>query len=39
MAIADEIAHLHHSVLELHGGPNGRGLRVLLRLPESTPNA
>lgn len=38
MAIADEIAHLHHSILVLDSGANGGGLRVSLRLPESIQN-
>jgi two-component system sensor histidine kinase TctE len=36
MAIADEIARLHHSVLELGSGAAGRGLRVRLSLSELT---
>jgi len=30
LAIADEIAHVHHGHLELHAGAGGRGLRVSL---------
>lgn len=33
LAIADEIAHLHRSHLELHEGLGGRGLRVSVALP------
>ena len=32
LAIADEIARLHHSELEIHSGAQGRGLRCMLLL-------